>query len=257
MKCKGIVADIQRASVHDGPGIRTTVFLKGCPLHCAWCHNPECIDYKPQTMYYPDKCIGCGLCHKGCFSGARVICGKEMTVEEVMKQVLLDKDYYGEEGGVTVSGGEPLAQREFLSALLDTCKDANIHTAIETSLIYYDEDIFGKVDLVMADLKIWDDEVHKQYTGVRNEKIKEHFIRLNYLDVRIIARTPVIPEISQGIENISEFLKQLENVKQYELLPYHPLGGAKRQALGLEADGFTIPSADYMKELEKYVFIRK
>ena len=257
MNFKGIVADIQRASVHDGPGIRTTVFLKGCPLHCAWCHNPECIDYKPQTMYYPDKCIGCGLCDKGCFSGARVICGKEMTVEEVMKQVLLDKDYYGEAGGVTISGGEPLAQREFLCALLDACKVADIHTAIETSLIYYDEDIFRKVDLVMADLKIWNDEVHKQYTGVSNEKIKEHFIRLNQLGVPIIVRTPVIPEISQGIENISEFLKQLENVKQYELLPYHPLGGAKRQALGLEADGFSIPSADYMKELEKYVFIRK
>ena len=252
-----IVADIQRASVHDGPGIRTTVFLKGCPLRCAWCHNPECIDYKPQTMYYPDKCIGCGLCHKGCFSGARVICGKEMTVEEVMKQVLLDKDYYGVEGGVTISGGEPLAQREFLSALLDACKVANIHTAIETSLIYYDEDIFRKVELVMADLKIWDDEIHKQYTGISNKKIKEHFVRLNQLSVPIIARTPVIPEISQGVENISEFLKQLEHVKQYELLPYHPLGGAKREALGLEADGFTIPSADYMKELEKYVFIRK
>ena len=208
-------------------------------------------------MYYPDKCIGCGLCHKGCFSGARVICGKEMTVEEVMKQVLLDKDYYGVEGGVTISGGEPLAQREFLSALLAACKVADIHTAIETSLIYYDEDIFRKVDLVMADLKIWNDEVHKQYTGVSNEKIKEHFIRLNQLGVPIIVRTPVIPEISQGIDCISEFLKQLENVKQYELLPYHPLGGAKREALGLEADGFTIPSADYMKELEKYVFIRK
>lgn len=180
-----------------------------------------------------------------------------MTVEEVMKQVLLDKDYYGVEGGVTISGGEPLAQREFLSALLAACKVADIHTAIETSLIYYDEDIFRKVDLVMADLKIWNDEVHKQYTGVSNEKIKEHFIRLNQLGVPIIVRTPVIPEISQGIDCISEFLKQLENVKQYELLPYHPLGGAKRQALGLEADGFTIPSADYMKELEKYVFIRK
>lgn len=257
MKYKGIVADIQRASVHDGPGIRTTVFLKGCPLHCAWCHNPECIEYKPQTMYYPDKCIGCGLCHKGCFSGARVICGKEMTVEEVMKQVLLDKDYYGEEGGVTISGGEPLAQHEFLSALLDVCKAEGIHTAIETSLIYYNENIFSKVEFVMADFKIWDDEVHEQYTGVSNERIKEHFVRLNQFGVPIIARTPVIPEISQGIENISEFLKQLENVKQYELLPYHPLGGAKRKALGFEADRFTIPSAEYMKELEQYVFVRK
>lgn len=253
----GIVADIQRASVHDGPGIRTTVFLKGCPLNCAWCHNPECIDWGPQTMYYPEKCIGCGLCDKGCFSGAKVICGKEMTVEEVVKQVLLDKDYYGTDGGVTISGGEPFAQREFLSALIDACKAEDIHCAVETSLIYFDAEIFRKVDLVMADLKIWDDELHKKYTGVSNEKIREHFRQLNELNIPIIARTPVIPEINQGIEQISEFLKRLCNVEKYELLPYHPLGGAKREGLGIEPDGFTIPSKEYMKELEGYVFIRE
>ncbi len=254
---KGIVADIQRASVHDGPGIRTTVFLKGCPLHCAWCHNPECIEFKPQTMYYPEKCIGCGFCEEGCFSGARVICGKEMSVQEVVKQVLLDKDYYGEEGGVTISGGEPLAQREFLSTLIDACKLEGIHCAIETSLVYYDEGIFRKVDLVMADLKIWDNELHKKYTGVENVKIKEHFKKLNQLEIPIVARTPVIPEIAQGIAQISEFLKELCNVEKYELLPYHPLGGSKREALGIEMDGFSIPTKEYMKELEKYVFIRK
>lgn len=253
----GIVADIQRASVHDGPGIRTTVFLKGCPLHCAWCHNPECIDFKPQTMYYPEKCIGCGLCNQGCFSGAKVNCGREMTVEEVVKQVLLDKDYYGEEGGVTISGGEPFAQREFLSALIDACRAEGLHVAVETSLIYFDEEIFRKIDLCMADLKIWDDEIHKQYTGVSNETIKKHFYQLNELHIPVIARTPVIPEISQGIAQISEFLKKLSNVEKYELLPYHPLGGAKREALGIEPDGFTIPSAEYMKGLEKYVFIRE
>ncbi|MBQ8804343.1 MAG: radical SAM protein [Tyzzerella sp.] len=253
----GIVADIQRASVHDGPGIRTTIFLKGCPLHCAWCHNPECIDFEPQTMYYPEKCIGCGLCNEGCFSGAKVICGREMTVEEVVKQVLLDKDYYGTDGGVTFSGGEPLAQREFLSALIDACKEQGIHCAVETSLIYFNEEIFRKIDLVMADLKIWDDKLHKKYTGVSNGAIKEHFRKLNEMNIPVIARTPVIPEISQGIEQISEFLKKLSNVRKYELLPYHPLGSAKREALGIEPDGFTIPSAEYMKGLEKYVFIRE
>lgn len=249
----GIVADIQRASIHDGPGIRTTVFLKGCPLRCAWCHNPECIDFKPQIMYYPEKCIGCGQCEKGCFSGARVICGKEMSVEEVLRQVLLDKTYYGEKGGVTISGGEPLAQKEFLSAILDACKAEGIHTAIETSLIYFDEEIFRKVDLVMADMKIWDDETHKKYTGVSNKRIKEHFRRLDQLHIPIIARTPVIPEITQGIDKISEFLKGLKSIKKYELLPYHPLGGAKRGALGIEEDGFSVPSKEYMKELEKYI----
>lgn len=254
---KACITDIQRASVHDGPGIRTTVFLKGCPLKCAWCHNPECIDFKPQLMYYPEKCIGCGLCEKGCFSGAKVICGKEMTVEEVVQQVLLDKDYYGEEGGVTISGGEPLAQRAFLSTLIDRCKLSGIHCAVETSLIYFDEVIFEKVDLVMADLKIWDDELHQKYTGVSNVKIKEHFARLCEMGIPVIARTPVIPEISQGIEHISAFLKSLNNIEKYELLPYHPLGGTKREALGIEPDGFTIPSKEYMKELEQYVFIRK
>ena len=253
----GIVADIQRASVHDGPGIRTTVFLKGCPLHCAWCHNPECIDRNPQQMYYPEKCIGCGLCEQGCFSGAKVICGKEMCVEEVLKEVLLDRDYYRDEGGVTFSGGEPLMQREFLSELIDACKAEGIHVAIETSLIYFDEEIFRKVDLVMADLKIWSSEIHKEYTGVGNGAIKEHFRKLNELNIPIIARTPVIPEIMQEIDQISAFLQELGNVKKYELLPYHPLGSAKREALGMKPDGFQIPSEEYMKEMRKHVFVRK
>lgn len=261
---KGIIADIQRASVHDGPGIRTTVFFKGCPLHCAWCHNPECISFQPQLMYYPEKCIGCGMCHMGCFAGARVLCGREMTVEEVLKEILLDREYYGTEGGVTFSGGEPLAQREFLSALLDACKEQGIHCAVETSLIYYEEEIFKKLDLVMADLKIWDEEIHKTYTGVSNESIKEHFKRLNTIGVPMIARTPVITEIEQDIEQISHFLKGLEQVKQYELLPYHPLGESKYAALQAAKEAveegvarhFTIPDRTYMKELEKYVFIR-
>lgn len=252
----GIVADIQRASVHDGPGIRTTVFLKGCPLHCAWCHNPECIDFEPQLMYYPEKCIGCGLCSKGCFSGAKVICGRQMTVDEVVMEVLLDKVYYGDEGGVTFSGGEPFAQPAFLSELIDGCKAQGIHCAVETSLIYYREDILKKLDLCIADLKIWDNKLHKKHTGVGNCKIKEHFRWLNNLGIPIIARTPVMPEIEQGIEEISAFLFELENVKKYELLPYHPLGGSKRAALGMKPDQFTIPTAELMKEMERHVFIR-
>ena len=253
---KACIADIERAATHDGPGLRTTVFFKGCPLHCEWCHNPECISFEPELMLYPEKCIGCGLCEKGCFSGARVICGKEMTVQEVLKEVLLDKDYYGKKGGVTFSGGEPLAQKEFLNQAIDMCRENGIGCAIETSLIYYDAEILQKMDVIMADFKIWDSSLHKKYTGVDNDKIKEHFKMANQLGVPIIARTPVIPEINQEIEQISNFLKTLKNVKQYELLPYHPLGCSKREALGKKMDGFSIPSANYMKELEKYVFIR-
>ncbi len=253
---KGIVADIQRSSVHDGPGIRTTVFFKGCPLRCAWCHNPECIRFEPEMMHYPEKCIGCGQCHKGCFAGAKVICGKEMTVQQVLAEILEDRAYYGTEGGVTFSGGEAMAQPEFLSALIDACKAEGIHCAVETSMVIWNEEIFRKLDLVMADLKIWDEELHRAYTGVGNEKIKEHFRKLNGLGIPIIARTPVIPEIDQGVPEISAFLHSLENVIQYELLPYHPLGNGKREALGLPGDDFSIPTADFMKELKQYVFLR-
>lgn len=253
---KACVADIERASTHDGPGIRTTIFLKGCPLHCMWCHNPECISFEKEQLYYPEKCIGCGQCEKGCFSGAKTICGKMMSVQDVFNEVILDYEYYGMDGGVTFSGGEPLAQKKILNQLIDCCKANGINCAIETSLIYYDADILKKMDVIMADLKIWNTDVHKKYTGVGNEKIKEHFKKVNSLNIPIIARTPVIPEINQEISKISEFLQGLENVKQYELLPFHPLGRMKKKALGEKIDDFSVPSKEYMKELEKYVFIR-
>lgn len=252
----GLVADIQRASIHDGDGVRTTVFFKGCPLSCKWCHNPECISFEKEILYYPEKCIHCGMCDKGCFSGARVVCGKSMTADEVLSEIMLDVPYYGDTGGVTFSGGEPFAQKEFLNACIDKCKENGINCAVETSLIYFDEEIFKKLDFVMADLKIWNSDLHKEYTGAGNEKIIENFENLNKLSIPIIARTPVIPEINQGIDKISAFLKTLSNVRKYELLPYHPLGNSKRKALGQKADGFSVPSKEYMKELEKYAYVR-
>ncbi|MBO5217973.1 MAG: 4Fe-4S cluster-binding domain-containing protein, partial [Clostridia bacterium] len=126
----GIITDITRGSTHDGPGLRTVVFTKGCPLSCKWCHNPECISPEPQTLLYPDKCIGCGMCDKGCFAGAKVKCGREMTVAEVMESVLADRGYYADKGGVTISGGEPMLQRAFTGALVDACKGEGIHTAV-------------------------------------------------------------------------------------------------------------------------------
>lgn len=252
----GMIADIQRASIHDGSGIRTTVFFKGCPLSCRWCHNPECIGFEKEILFYPEKCIHCGMCSKGCFSGARVVCGKEMSADDILSEITLDVPYYGADGGVTFSGGEPLAQNEFLSECIDKYKEKNINCAVETSLIYYDEEIFKKLDFVMADLKIWNSALHKKYTGVGNESITENFKRLNTIGIPIIARTPVIPEINQEIDKISEFLKTLDNVKKYELLPYHPLGNSKRKALGQKPDGFSVPTKEYMKELEKYAYIR-
>lgn len=252
----GLITDIQRASFHDGYGIRTTVFFKGCPLNCKWCHNPECISFSSEMLFYPEKCIGCNQCKNGCYSGAKVACGTEYTVESLFSELIQDKDYYDNGGGVTFSGGEPLAQKAFLGKITDKCNRHGIGCAVETSLFCYDEDVFKKFDFVMADLKIWDSKVHKEYTGVNNEKIKENFIKLNKLNIPIIARTPVIPGIKQDIDKISGFLKELENIKKYELLPYHPLGLSKCKALGVEGSKFEIPSKEYMKELKKYAFVR-
>lgn len=253
---KGLIADIQRSSTHDGPGIRTTVFFKGCPMNCAWCHNPECISFEKQMLLYPEKCIGCGMCDKGCYTGAKIVCGKEYTTGELLTEILQDKAYYGKDGGVTFSGGEPLAQSDYLSEIIGLCKVESIKCAVETSLVCYNENVLKKLDLVMADIKIWDSEIHKKYTGMGNEKIKEHFTILDTLNIPIIVRTPIIPGIRQEIEKISAFAKGLKNVVQYELLPYHPLGEAKRKALGIEEKRFEVPSQEYMEELNKYAYIR-
>jgi pyruvate formate lyase activating enzyme len=197
------------------------------------------------------------MCDKGCYSGARVTCGKDMTASEVINEILLDKPYYTQGGGVTFSGGEPLAQAEFLKECITLCKQNGINVAVETSLIYYNEEIFKSLDFIMADFKIWDSATHKKYVGVPNDIIKENFKKLNSLNIPIIARTPLIPEIEQGIEEISKFLYSLDNVIEYEILPYHPIGNSKRIALGLEPDGFTVPSKEFLKEKSKYVFVRR
>ena len=252
-----MVADIQRTSYHDGPGFRTTVFFKGCPLRCEWCHNPECIAFEAQALYYPEKCIHCGKCESGCFSGARTVCGREMSADELLCEILSDKDYYGKDGGVTFSGGEPLAQKAFLSEITDRCLENGVKCAVETSLIYFYKDLLSKLSLVMADLKIWDSNTHKVYTGIPNDTILHNFALLDEIGVPVYMRTPVIPDIDQQIDKISGFAKGLRNVVKYELLPYHPLGLSKAAALGAVQKEFTLPSKELMEELKnKYAFIR-
>ncbi len=252
---KAIVTEIERTSFEDGPGLRTVVFFKGCPLRCIWCHNPECISKEKEILSYPEKCIGCGLCDKGCFSGAKVVCGKAMTDREIMNEILLDKSYYGENGGVTFSGGEPMLHTEMLKSLIKKCKQEGIKTAIETSLCIFDEKILGDIDYIMADFKIWDNQSHIKYVGIDNSIIKENFKRLDGLGVPFLVRTPIIPEINgkrEEIEAISEFLRGFKNIVGYELLPYHPLGVSKQKALGIKSVEFTVPDDSLMEDLGKY-----
>lgn len=235
MSKKALITDIQGFSVHDGPGVRTTVFFKGCPLKCVWCHNPECLSYEKEIMNYPEKCIGCGMCESGCYSGAKVVCGVEMSAKEIFERILLDKPYYGTDGGVTFSGGEALSYPEILKELIALCKKEGISTAIESSLYLYDEEILKSLDFVMADFKIWNDESHRKYTGVSNERIKENFKKLDKLGVPFIVRTPLVSGITDSVENITNirnFVKNFKNIKKYELLDYNPLGNSKAEALG-------------------------
>lgn len=256
---KGMITDITRASTHDGPGIRTVVFTKGCPLNCEWCHNPECISGERQILEYPEKCIGCGQCDKGCYAGAKVSCGREMTVTEVMEPILADRGYYRNGGGVTISGGEPMMQREFTNALVDACKAEGIHTGVETSFIIYDENILRKLDLIMFDLKLPDDERHIKWTGVPVKKIKENIQKAAELGIPMLARTPIIPGVnadSKTVAEISEFLRAIPAVYKYELLAYHPLGLSKRRALHMHETEFEIPKKSLMEELNHYAFLR-
>lgn len=252
---KGIIADIQRCSIHDGPGLRTTVFFKGCQLNCPWCHNPEAIAFEPQEMSYPEKCIGCKQCDKGCFSGARVICGKEMTVDDVFKQIEQDIPYYSTDGGVTISGGEPLCQMEFALALILACRERRINVGMESNLCFPAHTVrpaLKILDLLMADMKLWDPREHKRWTGMANGYIKENLWQAAELRLPIILRTPVIPGVNddpEQIRQIAAFAATLPTLRYYELLSYHPLGVDKARALGREQRRFDIPPAEMMETL--------
>jgi len=229
----GLISSIQRTSVHDGPGIRTTVFFKGCNMRCVWCHNPEAIHNYPEYVYNPKLCLHCGHCAEGCYSGARMLCGKEMTVDQVTEEILADKPYYGENGGVTFSGGEPFMQPKFLLELLKTAKGQGIHCGVETngSLPFeLMEQALPFVDVWMIDLKAFDDEIHKEYTGVSNETVLQNLIKLDREGAEIVLRTPVIPGVNDTedeLEAIIRFAAGLKNLVYYEVLPYHPLGLSK------------------------------
>ena len=240
---KAYVTNIQRFSLNDGPGIRTTVFLQGCNMRCDWCHNPETIPAHPVEMFYKEKCVGCGKCKDGCTSGARAMSSREMTVEEVMREVRQDKAYYDESGGgATVSGGEPTLHPEFVSALADACHAEGIRIAIETNMSLpwaQIEPVLRKMDFIMCDMKLNATVEHKKFTGLDNQTVFNSIGRASKLGIPMIVRTPLVPGVTDSVENlhaIAEYIAKMDNIVRYELLNFNPLGGSKREALGVADD---------------------
>lgn len=232
----GVVFDVKRYTLHDGPGIRVSIHLKGCPLSCWWCHNPESQRFEPQVLFRPERCINCGRCgglddvaaSDACPPEARELCGRRMTVSEVMAAILKERMFFEQSGGgVTLSGGEPLSQPEFALALLAACKRHELHTAIDTCGFAPADVVLSTVpytDLYLYDLKLMDPVRHKKYTGVDNEIILSNLVKLGEAGAQINARMPFIPGINTDEENLralGEFLRGVRGITQLNLLPYH------------------------------------
>lgn len=226
---KGYIFDIKKYSINDGPGIRTTVFFKGCPLKCWWCHNPE------SQRVLPEQFDDCNFrWHISHDYENRNRIGSEVTSSEVMKEIEKDVPFYEESnGGATFSGGEPMLQINFLNELLNRCKEKNIHTAVDTTG-YTDfknfELVYNATDIFLYDLKLMDDNLHIHYTGVSNKIIHENLKRLSDAGNKIILRIPVIPSITDTAENLDlmvEFITSLKSIRGINLLPYHKSAGAK------------------------------
>ncbi len=272
----GRVFDIQRFSIHDGPGIRTTVFLKGCPLRCLWCHNPEGIDPGPEVSFAPEKCIGCGECVRACSNEAhrfapdhiyqRERCeacgrctetcythalewvGRLVTVEEVMCEVLQDKVFYANSGGgLSISGGEPLAQCEFTRALLETARAEGLHCCLETSGFaswQRIEPLVPLVDLFLFDVKETDAGRHAQFTGLANDLILSNLRALDRAGGRIQLQCPIIPGYNNREDHlaaVATLALSLQNGAGVQLLPYHPLGRSKLRRFAIHP-AVTLPN---------------
>ena len=260
----GTIFNIQRFCTGDGPGIRTTVFLKGCPLSCLWCHNPESQRSEKEILFYKDKCTGCGRCRDMtvedsdflCYNDAKRICGKSTTVDEVLEEVLKDRLFYENSGGgLTLSGGEPLAQFAFTKALLQAAKDAGLHTAIETCGFTSEErirEIAPLVDLFLFDYKESDPVLHKEFTGVDNAPILGNLRLLDRLGKETILRCPIIPGCNDRpdhLEGICKLANGLTHLRGIDVEPYHSLGEGKYAALGKEAHTFSMLSDERIDEI--------
>lgn len=265
------VTEMQRFCMHDGPGVRTTVFLKGCPLHCAWCHNPETQKFKSELLFYSNKCIGCTACESTCPNGVHSLnkkhlidrekcvlcgecvrncptcalekCGEEYTAEEILSVVERDRAFYGEGGGVTLSGGEPFAQGEGVIELLKACKGNGFSTAVETCG-YADSRVIlaalPYIDLFLWDIKDTDSARHKRYTGRDNEKILKNLSLVNEMNARIRLRCILVSGVNTDEDHysaIAHLAGKIKNLDGVELIPYHAYGGTKSVFLGGEDSG--------------------
>ncbi len=264
-----MVFDLRRYSVHDGPGIRTAVFLKGCPLHCSWCHNPESQWPEPQLLVRDHRCLHCGACIAACpraalhWEGARVatdparcevcgacadacpaearaVVGRSMRVTEILREIERDLPFFDQSGGgVTVTGGEPLAQPQFTSALLSACRERQLHTVLDTSGYAPTEvavALGGLADLVLFDLKHPDDERHREGTGVGNALILHNLRRLLAAGVDVLVRIPLVPGYNDGaaeLQRAAALIGALEPVPRVELLPFHAAAEEKHRRFGL------------------------
>lgn len=264
----GLIFDIQRFSVHDGPGIRTTFFLKGCPLRCGWCHNPEGLEGRVQLQYRDEVCIlcgecegvcprhvhsfdaprhevdfsrcdACGACTRDCPPGALALMGAQYSPDEILRAAKRDAPFYGKDGGVTFSGGEASRQTDFLAECLTLCRESGLHTAVDTcGLMPHDTllRLTGLCDLFLYDIKAVTPELHRRGTGADNAQILENYRTLTQLGCRVWVRVPVIGGFNacaEEMERIAAFLQATPGAEQIELMPYHKLGIGKYAQIGL------------------------
>lgn len=282
-----MIFNIQKCSIHDGTGLRTLVFFKGCPLRCPWCANPESQSYACDIVEYLSKCIGCGMCRKLCpvsaigkdgkidrahcrrnctvctdicYAEARKLMGKDYSIDELFQEIKKDKVFYDiKGGGVTFSGGEPLTHGKYLEEIAKKCHENRIDVCVETCGYSRFESFEGAlpyIDSMFIDIKLIDSEMHRKVTGFGNEQILENIQKISALGIPLTIRTPVVPGYTNAPENIAEiakFITALPSVSEYELLVYHDLGSPKYSALGRDytLNGVKPPTEEEMRTLTK------